>query len=131
MKLVHKTDIPTVELLENARQAEAEGRLDESAKLYEKVLKVYPTDEQVYNRLMIIYRKLKEYKKEATVIKKGIRSFEQLYSSTKTSNAKIARLSKALLKSTGLVDKKGRSVYEHEPIAKWRKRLAVVGKKLD
>jgi len=130
MKLVHKTDVPTAELREKARQAEAEGELDEAAKHYEKILKVYPTDEFVYNRLMIIYRKQKEYKKEAAVIKKGISSFEQLFSSNKSADKKIARLSKALLKSTGLVDKKGRAVYEHEPIGKWRRRLAVVEKKM-
>jgi hypothetical protein len=120
-----------VEALAKARELEAEGELKDAAGYYEKVLKVYSTDENIYNRLMIIYRKLREYKKELTIIDTGIKEFSALYNSGKSSNKKIATLSRALLKSTGLIDKKGEAVYEQEPIAKWKKRRAVVKKKLE
>jgi tetratricopeptide (TPR) repeat protein len=131
MKLVHKTSETTVEALAKARELEAEGELKEAATYYEKVLKVYSTDENIYNRLMIIYRKLREFKKELTIIDTGIKEFSELYNSGKSSNKKIATLSRALLKSTGLVNKKGEAVYEQEPIAKWKKRRVVVKKKLE
>jgi len=126
MKLVHKSSETAVETLEKARAAEKEGDLKSAANYYEKVRKVYPTDQNIYNRLMIIYRKLKEYKKELSIINAGIKNFTGLYNSHKTSNKKIASLSRALLKSTGLVNKKGESVYEQEPIGKWKKRREVV-----
>ena len=130
MKLVHKSSEPAVETLQKAKALEEEGELKSAAAHYEKVRKIYETDQYIYNRLMIIYRKLKEYKKELAVINAGIKSFTRLYNSNKSSNKKVATLSRALLKSTGLVNKKGEAVFEQEPINTWKKRREVVRKKL-
>jgi len=117
--------------LETARTLEKEGQLMEAATYYEQALKEDDLNEQIYERLMIIYRKEKEYKKELNTILAGLKTFEEFYkSNAKTSSKKITDLSRALLRSTGLADKKGKLLYEPEPIARWRKRLGVVNKKL-
>jgi tetratricopeptide (TPR) repeat protein len=122
------------ELLSEAKQAEQNEDISEATKLYERAIKQAPTDERAYNRLMIIYRKEKEYDAELKVIDKGIDAFTKLYQSkTKKvvgNDKEAVRLSNALIKSLGLKDKKGNDLIEHEPIATWKKRRAVVLKKI-
>ena len=102
--------------------------------LYEQVLKKYPIDEFPYNRLMIVYRKLKQYKDELRMINKGIKNFEEAFNKrikhSVRKNSTVSKLSTALMKSTGLLDKKGNAVYEPQPIARWKKRKLIVEKKL-
>lgn len=50
-----------------------------AAKSYESILKKDDLNIHAYNRLMIVYRKLKEYKKEATLIRKAIAAYEAFY----------------------------------------------------
>jgi tetratricopeptide (TPR) repeat protein len=121
--------IPSIDL---ARAAESEDRLEEAAKIYEEIFVQEPLNETVANRLMIIYRKLKLFKKELKVINKGVKSFEAFYRSRSRhrKNKAIAELSSALSIKTGLTDKKGNAAFEPEPIAKWKKRKLVVEKKL-
>jgi hypothetical protein len=134
MKVVHKQE--TIEtkndLLKRAMEAEQGGELKQAATLYQKVVKMNPTDEVAYNRLMLIYRKEKDYKKEMATIRAGIKAFEELYdtSSRFKANTSIARISKRLLKSTGLANKKGESIYQAEPLGKWKRRKLIVEKKL-
>jgi tetratricopeptide (TPR) repeat protein len=110
---------------------EEEGELSEAAEAYEKRIKLRPIDEKAYDRLMIVYRKLKEYKKELAIINAGITAFETTYNKThKAPGKKVASLSQALLKATGLVDKKGESLYQPGPLARWKKRKLVVSKRL-
>jgi tetratricopeptide (TPR) repeat protein len=122
------------ELLAEAKQAEQNEDISEATKLYERAIKQAPTDERAYNRLMIIYRKEKEYDAELKVIDKGIDAFTKLYQSkTKKvvgNDKEAVRLSNALIKSLGLKDKKGNDLIEHEPIATWKRRRAVVLKKI-
>ena len=120
--------------MERAREQEETGNLEEAAKLYEAVIKEDKAEELPFNRLMIIYRKLKRYKDELRVINKGVRVFEDFYRKSNrqvgTQKKKLTDLSNAFMKTSGLQDKKGRLVYQPEPIAKWVKRRAVVEKKL-
>ena len=88
-----------------------------------------------YERLMIHYRKEKEYAEELKVIKKGIDTFKKYYSklqgsAIKKQKNKVAELSKIFSKSTGLTDKKGNDKYLPEPLPQWIKRQSVVEKKL-
>ena len=129
-------DIPgdkPVALIEKAKELEINGELEEAASLYEKVIKADPHRETAYNRLMIILRKQKEYKKELALINKGIKVFKDFYEpgSKKSFNKKVEQISKALLKSTGLADKKGTPLYQHEPIGRWTRRKQIVEKKLN
>jgi hypothetical protein len=128
MKVVHLNKDFSIET--NASKLEKEGELEKAASVYEKLLTQKPYQENAYNRLMIIYRKLKDPAAELRVIKKGIHTFETLYKRSTEYNNKVVRLSKALQKATGLTDKKGKQVYEPEPLGRWKKRMKLVEKKL-
>ncbi|MGI8582264.1 MAG: hypothetical protein ACR2KX_08705 [Chitinophagaceae bacterium] len=97
---------------------------------YHEAIKNDPLLEKAYDRLMIIYRKEKEYKNELRIINAGIKAFEVFYRSKKSGSKKIAEISKKINRSFGFTDKKGNAVYDPEPIAKWKKRKATVEKKI-
>lgn len=135
MKVVHKNaDIPGERgnWLEKAKELESAGELEKAVATFEKVVKADPLNEYAYDRLMIIHRKNKDYKQERLVIASGIKVFEQFYkdASKITPTKKIVSLSKALMIATGLTDKKGRPVYQKEPLERWNKRMQVVKKRL-
>lgn len=118
--------------IEKAREAEAGQEVERAIELYKQVIKDNPVNEPAYDRLMILYRKSGRYKDELKIINAGIKAFESLYKakSKHSRSRKVAEISSALLKSTGLADKKGNHLYEPEPIGKWKKRKLVVEKKL-
>ena len=126
--------ITNKEIISKARQAEADNEFEKAAELYEKVIKSNKKDEESYDRLMIIYRKLKRYKAELRVIDAGIKFFENQYKKKSEKligkNKKLLQLSNALAKTTGLTDKKGNATFYPEPIGRWKKRRAIVEKKL-
>ena len=134
MKVANKntSHLTKAELLEEAKESEATGDLKKAEAFYEKLIKTDPHNEAAYNHLMIIYRKQKEPGKELAVIKKAIRAFEDMHtSSVKTpTNKKVSHLSNAFLKMTGLADKKGKLLYVPEPLAKWNRRKALIEKKM-
>jgi tetratricopeptide (TPR) repeat protein len=120
------------EYIKQARQAETDGEPERAAELYEKAIKQKPLLEQPYNRLMIIYRKAKEYSKELKVINKAIDVFTQHYDEKKApfkGSGKIAQLSKAILKSINTGKKAVENNYP-EPIPKWMTRKKTVEKKM-
>jgi len=121
-------------LIEKAEKAEKNEQLDEAMKLYKDALKIEPSYELSYDRLMIIYRKQKNYKEELKVINEGIKFFQKQHENKQqqlsNSNKKIVQLSNALMKSVGLKDKKGKNIYYPEPIPKWQKRKQLVEKKM-
>ena len=117
-----------------AKEAEQAGEADTAADLYRRALKADPLDDIAYNRLMVYYRRRKEYKKEQQLIQEAIASHLKQAHTAQTDwlkrNKKTARTAKALVKSLGLVDRKGIPKLETEILRKWRKRLAVVKKRL-
>ncbi|HEX5155555.1 MAG TPA: hypothetical protein VFW07_29135 [Parafilimonas sp.] len=126
--------ITSPNITDKAIKAEREKDLALAAKLYEQAIKEKPTDGFSYNRLMIVYRKLKQYKDELRVINKAIKNFREAHAK-KTGkglrrNSITGKLSTAFMKSTGLLDKKGNVVYIPEPIARWEKRKLTVEKRL-
>jgi tetratricopeptide (TPR) repeat protein len=134
MKVVHisrKTNDPK-EWLEKANAHERNDELNEAAEAYKKAIGENPNQELPYQRLMIIYRKQKEYRKELEIIRAGIKAFEELYRSSLkvTYSKKIEQLSRALMKSTGLTDRKGQQLYDREPVGSWRRRKTLVENKL-
>ena len=122
------------ELILEAKEAEENNEFEKAAKIYERAMRTEPHEEQPYNRLMIIYRKLTWYEEELKIIKKGITNFEALYQKKSErligKNQSVARLSNALAKSHGQKGKKTEPLYYPEPIPKWMKRQKVVEKKL-
>ena len=102
-----------------------------AVKTYEAMLKKDDLNMHAYNRLMIVYRRQKEYKREAALIKKAIAAYETFYKKHQPSHSKkVVSLSKALAKSTGLTGKSGKALYDPEPIAGWKKRLENLKKKM-
>ena len=121
-----------MEYIRQAKTAEEDGDPDEAIQLYEKAIKQKPLLEQPYSRLMILYRKNKQYKDELRVINKALELFMDHYDKRKKSfkgNTTIARLSKALLKSIDNDAKQLENSYP-KPIAKWERRKQTVEKKL-
>ena len=104
--------------------------LPEEAQRLEKTIRSNPGNEKALNRLMVIYRKLKEPVKELKVINTAIKTFEAKFKERQpVYNKKITTLSKALLKATGLADKKGNNLYEPGDLSKWKKRKALLLRK--
>ena len=134
MKSHSKLTVSHLNNVELGAEEEAKGNLKQAAKYYEAAIKDERADELPFNRLMIIYRKQKLYKDELRVIKKGIKKYEDFYkreSSKSAKGKKLSDLSEAFMKSSGLKDKKGRTLYNPEPIGKWLKRKEVVERKLN
>ena len=100
--------------------------------MYEKIISRDRFNKNAYERLMIIYRKNKEYTKELKLVNEAIGAFSELHHKTvkRKLDKKTIRLSRALLKITGLSDKKGNPFYEREPINKWIKRKSILLSKL-
>lgn len=112
-----------------AEALEAAGQLEEAAKQYEAAISHRPAEERPYQRLMIIYRKLKMPKQEQRVIKAGIAAFESIFRKV-SKDKKLTTLSQRLMISSGLANKKGQPVFEPEPIATWKKRLQLLTRKI-
>jgi len=103
---------------------------EQAIKEYKKIAAVYPLNEKVYDRLMILYRQQKMPKDELLWINKAIRTFEEKFkNATAKPSAKVASISKSLIRSMGLADKKGKSYYLPQPIARWTKRKELLEKK--
>jgi len=98
------------DLIKRAEEAETKENLDEAIKFYQEAVKTEPSSELPYDRLMVIYRKQKNYKEELKVIDDGIKFFHQQHEKKQeqlaASNKKIVQLSNAFMKSVGLKDKK-------------------------
>ncbi len=122
-------NLEVISEVKHVEQLEQEGSLNEAAKLYEQVIRSKPLDEHPYNRLMIIYRKLRQPKDELRVIKFAIAVFESKYIK-KSRSKKLTDLSTALMKSSGLANAKGKLTVYPEPINKWMKRRELVEKKI-
>jgi uncharacterized protein YciI len=60
-----------------ARRLEQAGESERSAALYQKIVDSDPDHQQAVARLLVIYRKLKEYRKELAVIDAVLASFAQ------------------------------------------------------
>ena len=56
-----------------AREAEEDGDLNKAVRFYEQNIREDYADKFAFERLMIIYRKDKEYKNELRVIKEGLK----------------------------------------------------------
>lgn len=120
-------------ILQQAEAAEKNSDLELAEKLYKRQMNEKAFNAFVYTRLMIIYRKQKQYKEELEIMNKGLQYFKAHQAkqiTQKASNAVIKKLSNSLNKSLGLTDKKGNFLYEPEPIPTWKKRKATVEKKL-
>lgn len=120
------------ELIKSARALEEEEESEKAASFYQQAIRQKPLEELPYNRLMIHYRKQKDYEEELKVINKALDVFISHYNKLPEKligkNKKIEQLSKALLKTVSK-EKKPQPYYP-EPVPKWMKRKEMVEKKL-
>jgi hypothetical protein len=116
--------------LKTARMMEKENS-EAAVKEYKRINVAYPTSETAYDRLMILYRQLKMPDEELALINQATATFEKSFADLRRKpNAKIASISRSIIKSTGLTDKKGKFYYQPEPIARWQKRKDLLIKKM-
>ena len=109
----------------------------ENISSYQEQIKKGVTDPLPYDRLMIYYRKEKEYKKELQVINRALEIFgkqlkrqqQEMFKGVKSTST-IKKLSAQISKFTGLADKKGNHSFIPGPIARWTKRKATVEQKI-
>ena len=127
----------TADRNEAAREAESNEDFDQAIKLYEANIKEGHPDPYSFDRLMILYRKQKKYKDELRVINRAIKVFTDDYTRHRKSMIAVAKskkqvqaLSDAIMKKSGLADRKGNETYVPEPIGKWMKRKEVVEKRM-
>ena len=117
-----------------ARAFEQAGDYKEAEKNYLALIKRHTTFYDGYKRLMIIYRKQTEYQKELAMIHKAIKAFQEHalhdHQQLLADNPKAKRISKKLAKDLGLLDSRGRPTTEDPILDEWRRREAIVKKKL-
>jgi len=121
--------------LDEARQKEKDGDLKAAEKLYLKVLKTSSSTSIAYDRLMIIYRRQKDSRKEVEIIKQAIANFKTNYLERQKGwierNEIAAGLSKDLAISLGLMDKEGLPVFPDPLLVKWQNRLVLLEKRME
>ncbi|SKA42754.1 Tetratricopeptide repeat-containing protein [Chitinophaga eiseniae] len=63
-------------LIEKGHQLEKEGAPDKAIQVYLAAVKKDPLNAAAYNRLMVLYRKKKEPRKEMAIINEAIKAYE-------------------------------------------------------
>ena len=134
MKAIHnkieKKDLSLPLWLAETKEMESVSK-EQAIKEYKRIALAYPGDERAFNRLMILFRQLKQVKNEIYWIDKGIASFQKRSRKTAIrANSNIAKLSRTIAHSTGLSDKQGNAVYLPPPIDKWQKRKELLEKRM-
>lgn len=114
----------------NAAALEKEGHMQQAARMYEQLLKSAPTSIYILNKLMIVNRRMKAYKKEVFFIDKAIALHESKYRLEKPKNVKVERISKKLNSLLGHTNKKGQSLLVIPEVERLQKRKVTALKKL-
>ncbi len=136
MKVAHKSkdtlmNISAPDLMDMAKTSEAAGDIAEAIRIYKTILEKNFDKERVYGRLLILYRKQKDYKKELAILNTAIKDLTERYSRRRENlGKKVATLSQQLMKMTGLADKKGKALYFPAPLDKWMTRKKLLLKKI-
>jgi len=120
--------------LEAARNLEREGQLEKAEKAYQDIVDKEPTVYAAYDRLLVIYRKQKNYRKEYSTVNAAIKAYKTNFLDSQKQwirqHRVAARLSKSLAVSLGVLDNKGLPVNDDPLLVKWKKRKAVIAKKI-
>jgi tetratricopeptide (TPR) repeat protein len=115
--------------ISDAQALEQKGELNKAAVLYEKLLKKSPSNLRIIQRLLVIFRKLKNVKKELYYIEVAIKIHRKKYMPVQTFNKKTTALSKQLNKMLGHTDKKGVLILVSDDIVKLELRKSRLFKK--
>jgi hypothetical protein len=102
----------------DGRRLERDGDIEAAANVYGQLLKNTPRNLQAIQRLIIIYRKLKDVKQEIRYIDAAIKLQLQYYATGKKADKATASISNKLNKLLGHTDSKGKPLYIPEEIRK-------------
>ena len=105
---------------DDARALEIEGGLKDAATIYEKLHKISPDNIKIVQRLMIIYRKLKNTNKELHYINAAIKINEQYYAAKNKLSTKAGNISRQLNQLLGYT--KGNAVFKSDDVLKLQMR---------
>ncbi|MES1215700.1 MAG: hypothetical protein ABUT20_09290 [Bacteroidota bacterium] len=125
MKIIHlnrnSSSLKTAEdYLQAGKQLEKRGDILGAIAMYEMMIKKNYRKDFGYQRIMILLRSIKEYKKELNVIDQAIEDFKKLYDRrNKLSDKKAITTSRKLIKLLGL--DRDLSTYP-QPIPRWINR---------
>ena len=89
-----------------------------AAFIYEKLLKQSPVNFRFIQRLIILFRKLGNVKKETQYIDAAIHLQQKKYTLNNTLNKKAATLSRQLNKMLGHTDKSGKAIFVSDDVLK-------------
>lgn len=122
------------ELMLRGKTEESDDDLSAAVATYEEASKRMPYHREPYGRMMILFRKHGELKKELAVINKAITQFLKFHDRRtdrgKKMSSSVAKISKILSRELGLVDRKGNNMHIPEPIAGWIRRKKFLVKKI-
>jgi uncharacterized protein YciI len=122
------------EQIEAAHELERTGRLSEAAAIYQKLFDKDPSDQQVIGRLLVMYRKLKDYRKELAVLNDALAAQELRRKAMRDkwiqSHPKAASAGRSMLRqlqkgSNALTGLGGDAIVE-----RWMKRKNLVTKRI-
>lgn len=72
---INETEVSIAGLTSKASEQEKANEIPKAIELYNQILKTDPLQVHAYDRLMILYRQEKNYKKELSIINSGIKTF--------------------------------------------------------
>ena len=124
-------------LQQTGKELEANGNTAEAIDFYEHAIARSTTDAFPYQRLIILYNRQKDYRKELRVLKKGIAVFTaqlkekqaQVFGN-KPKRKSLLQLSKKMAQQLGLLNSKGDHAVLPPPLDKWTTRKKLVERKL-
>ena len=113
----------------DARALEQKEDWQGAALLYEKLLKQSPKNLPIIHRLLVLFRKLGNVKKEVQYIDAAIKIQQQKYAISNQLDKKATTLSNQLNKMLGLTDQKGKAIFVADEILKLELRKTRLLKK--
>jgi hypothetical protein len=129
-----KKYILNTKLFEKARALEQNDEPGQAIEIYQKLYNQLPADRRVIGRMLIIFRKLKAYKKELQLIDNTIKQTKESILANQRNwmktHRKIASINVALGRSLKMLDAKGLPLYEEPFITGLKKRKALVKRRL-
>ncbi|RYY68645.1 MAG: hypothetical protein EOO13_11730 [Chitinophagaceae bacterium] len=108
----------------DAQALEQKEDFSGAASLYEALLKQSPKNLRILQRLMVLFRKLRNVKKELQYIDTAIKVQQQKYVINGELDKRAATISNQLNKMLGHTDKKGKTVFVADEILKLELRKA-------
>lgn len=123
-----------IRLFEKARTLEQNDEPGQALTIYQRLHDQVPDDRRVIGRMLVLYRKLKNYKKELQLIDSTIKQNKETILANRNAwvkaNRKIAKINLALGRSLKILDVKGLPLWEEPFITSLKKRKTVVRKRL-